>query len=84
MLVLFLSSVYGPRSIKLNNFVLLSYLTVIIWLDLIYFHLYFLFNNIGTVNPKVLLELFSMYRDWQEEKAKQISKRQVCIADHKF
>lgn len=38
----------------------------------------------GTVNPKVLLELFSMYRDWQEEKAKQISKRQVCIADHKF
>ncbi|KAK9230942.1 hypothetical protein WN943_021173 [Citrus x changshan-huyou] len=31
----------------------------------------------GTVNPKVLLELFSMYRDWQEEKAKQISKRQA-------
>ncbi|XP_031258473.1 uncharacterized protein LOC116116552 isoform X2 [Pistacia vera] len=30
----------------------------------------------GTVNPKVLLELFSMYRDWQEEKAQQISKRQ--------
>lgn len=84
MLVLFLSSVYGPRSIKLNNFVLLSYLTVIIWLDLIYFPLYFLFNNIGTVNPKVLLELFSMYHDWQEEKAKQISKRQVCIAGHKF
>ncbi|KDO71144.1 hypothetical protein CISIN_1g0280751mg, partial [Citrus sinensis] len=33
----------------------------------------------GTVNPKVLLELFSMYRDWQEEKAKQISKRQEEI-----
>ncbi|KAL9461708.1 hypothetical protein AB3S75_004659 [Citrus x aurantiifolia] len=33
----------------------------------------------GTVNPKVLLELFSMYHDWQEEKAKQISKRQEEI-----
>ncbi|XP_044469332.1 uncharacterized protein LOC123198660 [Mangifera indica] len=30
----------------------------------------------ATVNPKVLLELFSMYRDWQEEKVQQISKRQ--------
>lgn len=83
MLVLFLSSVYGPRSIKLNNFVLLSYLTVIIWLYLI-FSIFILCSIIGTVNPKVLLELFSMYRDWQEEKAKQISKRQVCIANHKF
>lgn len=25
-----------------------------------------------------------MYRDWQEDKAKQISTRQVCIAHHKF
>ena len=83
MLVLFLSSVYGPRSIKLNNFVLLSYLTVMIWLYLI-FSIFILCSIIGTVNPKVLLELFSMYRDWQEEKAKQISKRQVCIANHKF
>ncbi|KAL5752522.1 hypothetical protein ACOSQ2_023029 [Xanthoceras sorbifolium] len=29
-----------------------------------------------TVDPKVLLELFSVYRDWQENKTKQISKRQ--------
>lgn len=29
-----------------------------------------------TVDPKVLLELFSMYRDWQENKVQQISKRQ--------
>ncbi|KAK6150703.1 hypothetical protein DH2020_015635 [Rehmannia glutinosa] len=33
----------------------------------------------GTVNPNVLLELFSMYRDWQEEKAQKISKRQEEI-----
>ncbi|KAI3451466.1 hypothetical protein Pfo_008131 [Paulownia fortunei] len=33
----------------------------------------------GTVNPNVLLELFSMYRDWQEEKAQNISKRQEEI-----
>ncbi|TXG59770.1 hypothetical protein EZV62_014343 [Acer yangbiense] len=32
-----------------------------------------------TVDPKVLLELFSMYREWQENKAQQISKRQVHI-----
>lgn len=30
----------------------------------------------GTLNPKVLLELFSLYRDWQEEKAKNISQKQ--------
>ncbi|PIA28102.1 hypothetical protein AQUCO_07200019v1 [Aquilegia coerulea] len=33
----------------------------------------------GTLNPKVLLELFSMYRDWQEEKAKKITERQEEI-----
>ncbi|XP_010246942.1 PREDICTED: uncharacterized protein LOC104590104 [Nelumbo nucifera] len=33
----------------------------------------------GTLNPKVLLELFSMYRDWQEEKAKKISQKQEEI-----
>ncbi|KAF7828948.1 uncharacterized protein G2W53_020112 [Senna tora] len=33
----------------------------------------------ATVNPKVLLELFSMYRDWQEDKAQKISKRQEEI-----
>ncbi|KAJ4966834.1 hypothetical protein NE237_018683 [Protea cynaroides] len=33
----------------------------------------------GTLNPKVLLELFSMYRDWQEEKARKISQRQEEI-----
>ncbi|KAK3405939.1 hypothetical protein EUGRSUZ_K02152 [Eucalyptus grandis] len=33
----------------------------------------------GTVNPKVLLELFSMYRDWQEEKVEKIGKKQEDI-----
>ncbi|GMI68189.1 hypothetical protein like AT5G66290 [Hibiscus trionum] len=33
----------------------------------------------ATVNPKVLEELFSMYRDWQEEKAQEISKKQEEI-----
>ncbi|MED6161113.1 hypothetical protein PIB30_057691 [Stylosanthes scabra] len=31
------------------------------------------------VNPKVILELFSIYREWQEEKAEKISKRQEEI-----
>ncbi|URE02060.1 hypothetical protein MUK42_19846 [Musa troglodytarum] len=31
----------------------------------------------GTLNPNVLLELFSMYREWQEEKAKKISRKQI-------
>ena len=34
--------------------------------------------DIATVNPKVLVELFSMYRDWQEQKTQMISKKQVC------
>nr|AFK49497.1 unknown [Lotus japonicus] len=33
----------------------------------------------ATVNPKVLLELFSMYRDFQGEKVHEISKRQEEI-----
>ncbi|KAF8031580.1 hypothetical protein BT93_D0717 [Corymbia citriodora subsp. variegata] len=33
----------------------------------------------GTVNPKVLLELFSMYRDWQEEKVQKTGKKQEEI-----
>lgn len=36
-------------------------------------------NSIGTVDPQVLLELFSMYRDWQEKKTQNISKRQEEI-----
>ncbi|CDP01917.1 unnamed protein product [Coffea canephora] len=36
-------------------------------------------SNSSTVNPNVLLELFSMYRDWQERKAQTISKRQEEI-----
>ncbi|KAL0350422.1 UNVERIFIED_CONTAM: hypothetical protein Sradi_4191400 [Sesamum radiatum] len=36
-------------------------------------------STAGTVNPNVLLELFSMYRDWQEEKAQKITKRQEDI-----
>ncbi|KAL0379161.1 UNVERIFIED_CONTAM: hypothetical protein Sradi_3221600 [Sesamum radiatum] len=36
-------------------------------------------STAGTVNPNVLLELFSMYRDWQEEKAQKITKRQEEI-----
>ncbi|KAF5753033.1 hypothetical protein HS088_TW01G00951 [Tripterygium wilfordii] len=30
----------------------------------------------ATVNPKILLELFSMYRAWQEEKTQKITKKQ--------
>lgn len=33
----------------------------------------------GTLDPKVILELFSMYRDWQEDKARKISRRQEEI-----
>lgn len=33
---------------------------------------------IGVVDPKVLLELFSMYREWQEENVKRLSQKQVC------
>ncbi|GMP31954.1 hypothetical protein CsSME_00005942 [Camellia sinensis var. sinensis] len=36
-------------------------------------------DEIGTVNPKVLLELFSVHRDWQEAKAQKISKKQEEI-----
>ncbi|KAL5706553.1 hypothetical protein ACHQM5_024706 [Ranunculus cassubicifolius] len=33
----------------------------------------------GTLDAKVILELFSMYRNWQEEKAKRIGQRQEEI-----
>ncbi|KAK4585255.1 hypothetical protein RGQ29_022781 [Quercus rubra] len=33
----------------------------------------------ATVNPKVMVELFSMYRDWQEQKTQMISKKQEEI-----
>ncbi|KAE8709503.1 GDP-mannose 4,6 dehydratase 1-like [Hibiscus syriacus] len=33
----------------------------------------------ATVDPKVLVELFSIYRDWQEEKAQEISKKQEDV-----
>ncbi|KAH6803748.1 hypothetical protein C2S51_031995 [Perilla frutescens var. frutescens] len=33
----------------------------------------------GTLDPNVLLELFTIYRDWQEEKAQKITKRQEEI-----
>lgn len=33
----------------------------------------------GNLDPKVLLELFSIYREWQEEKAKKISQKQEEI-----
>ncbi|TMW86181.1 hypothetical protein EJD97_021819 [Solanum chilense] len=36
-------------------------------------------SNKGCVDPKVLLELFSVYRQWQEEKAQKICKRQEEI-----
>lgn len=35
--------------------------------------------NLGTVDPKVLLELFSTYRDYQEQKAQEITKNQVFL-----
>lgn len=39
----------------------------------------FLIFVVGTLDPNVLLELFTIYRDWQEEKAQNISKRQVDL-----
>jgi hypothetical protein len=36
-----------------------------------------LFASLGTLNPDVLLELFSIYREWQEKKAKEMSQKQV-------
>ncbi|XP_020528208.1 uncharacterized protein LOC18442708 isoform X2 [Amborella trichopoda] len=33
-------------------------------------------SRYGTLDPKVLLELFCLYREWQDEKAKRISERQ--------
>ncbi|GAB2224423.1 hypothetical protein Droror1_Dr00005182 [Drosera rotundifolia] len=33
----------------------------------------------GTLNPKVVLELFSIYRDWQEKKTQKINERQEEI-----
>ncbi|RWR79187.1 hypothetical protein CKAN_00775000 [Cinnamomum micranthum f. kanehirae] len=33
----------------------------------------------GTLDPNVLLELFTVYRDWQEEKSKTISQKQEEI-----
>ncbi|KAI0500161.1 hypothetical protein KFK09_018370 [Dendrobium nobile] len=36
-------------------------------------------DETGSLNPNVLLELFSTYRDWQVEKAKKISQRQEEI-----
>ena len=42
-------------------------------------HILLLADEIGAVNPKVLLELFSVYRDWQEAKAQKISKKQARI-----
>ncbi|XP_052878828.1 uncharacterized protein LOC108479882 isoform X4 [Gossypium arboreum] len=38
----------------------------------------------AAVNPKVFLELLSAYRDWQEEKAQTICKKQVCHPLDKF
>ncbi|RXH75031.1 hypothetical protein DVH24_029752 [Malus domestica] len=37
----------------------------------------------SVVDPKVLLELFSMYREWQEDNVQKISKRQVEIGELK-
>jgi len=36
--------------------------------------------NAATVNPNVLLELISIYRDWQDGKVQQISMKQVCLS----
>lgn len=35
--------------------------------------------GLGSVDPNVLLELFTIYRDWQEGKVQKISKRQVSL-----
>ena len=40
--------------------------------------LYFIsFDNVGIVDLKVLLELFSLYRQWQEDNVQKMSKRHV-------
>ncbi|XP_010547433.1 PREDICTED: uncharacterized protein LOC104819182 isoform X2 [Tarenaya hassleriana] len=36
-------------------------------------------SSSNTVDPQVLLELFSIYREWQESKAQEISKRQEDV-----
>ncbi|RAL39095.1 unnamed protein product [Cuscuta campestris] len=36
-------------------------------------------SNSGCIDPKVLLDLFSMYRDWQEDKVQKINKKQEEI-----
>lgn len=36
--------------------------------------------EIGIVDPKVILELFSMYQELQEKQAQNINKRQVRFA----
>lgn len=36
-------------------------------------------SDTGVVDPKVLLELFSMYQEWQEKQAQNINKRQEEI-----
>lgn len=56
---------------SIGNFVLTSsfMLSESMWILLV----------LGTLNPKVILELFAMYRDWQEEKAQKIANTQVCI-----
>ena len=51
-------------------------------LDRLLIDLFSVVVEIGTVNPNVLLELFSMYRDWQEEKAQKISARQVSFDNY--
>lgn len=34
---------------------------------------------LGALDPKVILDLFSMYRDWQEDKVHKITHRQVRV-----
>ncbi|KAJ6682192.1 hypothetical protein OIU74_020437 [Salix koriyanagi] len=60
--------------IKLGNNCLRK-ANILIW----YLHVLFLMLSVATVNPDVLLELFSVYRDWQEAKVQQISKKQEDI-----
>lgn len=44
----------------------------------------FNFQILGYVNPKEILELFLTYRDWQEGKAQEISRKQVCLFSYKL
>ncbi|KAK9948446.1 hypothetical protein M0R45_004019 [Rubus argutus] len=49
-----------------------------------YFQFYSYKHYDSVVDPKVLLELFSMYREWQEENVKKLSRNRFCQTVHSY